>query len=107
MLLAASIALARPQNPGPGPIAAPPKFEVKRMPEEAPEAPAIPTDEIIRRFTANEDKMKEAYDHSTFTQALRVQELSTPGGEYNVKGEISPSRTDSVSKDSQRRRNPR
>jgi hypothetical protein len=88
VLLAASIALARPQNPGPGPIAAPPKFEVKRMPEEAPEAPAIPADEIIRRFTANEDKMKEAYDHSTFTQALRVQELSTPGGEYNVKGEI-------------------
>ena len=56
LLLAASVAAARPQNPGPGPIAAPPKFEVKRMPEEAPEAPAIPANEIIRRFTANEDK---------------------------------------------------
>ena len=58
------------------------------MPEEAPEAPPIPAQEMIRRFTANEDKMKAAYDHSTFTQALRVQELSTPGGEYNVQGEI-------------------
>jgi hypothetical protein len=76
------------QAPGPGPIAPPPKFEVKRMPEETPEVPAIPTDEIIRRFTANEDKMKDAYDHSTFTQSLRVQELSTPGGEYDVTGEF-------------------
>jgi hypothetical protein len=32
--------------------------------------------------------MKDVYDHSTFTQLLRVQELSTPGGEYNVKGEF-------------------
>jgi hypothetical protein len=88
VLLVAGIALARPQDPGPGPIAPPPKFEVRRMPEGTPEAPAIPTDEIIRRFTANEDKMKDAYDHLTFTQSLRVQELSTPGGEYNVKGEI-------------------
>jgi hypothetical protein len=88
LLLVAGIALARPQDPGPGPIAPPPKFEVKRMPEEIPEAPAIPTDEIIRRFTANEDKLKDAYDHLAFTQALRVQELSTPGGEYNVKGEV-------------------
>jgi len=85
-LLAVGMVLA--QDPGPGPIAAPPKFEVKRMPEETPEAPSIPTDEIIRRFTANEDKMKAAYDHSTFTQSLRVQELSTPGGEYNVKAEF-------------------
>jgi hypothetical protein len=87
LLLLPGIAPAQ-QAPAPGPIVPPPKFEVKRMPEEAPEAPAIPTDEIIRRFTANEDKMKDAYDHSTFTQSLRVQELSTPGGEYNIKGEI-------------------
>jgi hypothetical protein len=87
LLLLAGIALAQ-QAPGPGPIAPPPKFEVKRMPEEAPEAPAVPPDEIIRRFAANEDKMKDAYDHSTFTQSLRVQELSTPGGEYDIKGEF-------------------
>jgi hypothetical protein len=58
------------------------------MPAETPEAPAVPPEEIIRRFTANEDKMKAAYDHFTFTQSLRVQELSTPGGEYNITGEF-------------------
>lgn len=86
LLLSAATAMA--QDPGPGPIAPPPKFEIKRIPEESIAAPAIPADEIIRRFTANEDKMKAAYDHSTFTQSLRVQELSTPGGEYNVTGEF-------------------
>jgi hypothetical protein len=87
-LLLAGIALARPQDPGPGPIAPPPKFEVKRMPSETPEAPAVPAEEIIRRFTANEDKMKAAYDHFTFTQSLSVKELSTPGGEYDITGEF-------------------
>jgi hypothetical protein len=70
-----------------GPIAPPPKFEAKRVPTAAtPAAPPIPSDEIIRRFSANEDVMKNAYNHYTFAQTVRVQELADPGGDFTVTG---------------------
>ena len=75
-----------------GPVAPPPKFEVKRLPSESahPAAP-LPAEEIIRRFTQNEEIFKRAYDAYTFQQIIRVQEQgepNAPGGEFNVTGEF-------------------
>jgi hypothetical protein len=72
-----------------GPLTAPPKFEVKRIPSEPhPGPPPIPEEEIIKRFTANEDVMKKEYDLYNFTEAIRIQELSDPGGKFAVTGEV-------------------
>lgn len=86
-LCAGSTFTARAQEAGP--IPPPPKFEVKRIPTNpTPEAPPVPVDEIIRRFTANEDVLKQAYENYSFTQTVRVQELADPGGEFSVTGEF-------------------
>lgn len=80
--------LAHAQN-DPGPMAPPPKFEVKRIPAEPhPGPPPIPEAEIIRRFSANEAVMKKQYDAYNFTQQIRVEELSNPGGKFTVTGEV-------------------
>jgi hypothetical protein len=72
-----------------GPMGAPPKFEVKRIPSEPhPGPPPIPEEEIIKRFTTNEDVMKKEYDLYNFTEAIRIQELSDPGGKFAVTGEV-------------------
>ena len=91
-LIAAFVALccfaARVWGQAQGPISAPPKYEMKKIPEKAEgPAPAIPVDEIIRRFTANEDAAKKAYEHYSFTQTVRIQELANPGGEFTASGE--------------------
>lgn len=63
-----------------GPQAAPPKFEVKRIPAEPhPGPPPIPEQEIINRFVANEALMKKAYETYDFTQTIRLDELTDPG----------------------------
>ena len=50
-----------------GPMAPPPKFEVKRIPSVPhPGPPPIPEQEIIRRFAANEDVAKKVYDNVRF-----------------------------------------
>jgi hypothetical protein len=73
----------------PGPMAPPPKFEVKRIPAEPhPGPPPIPEAEIILRFSANESVMKKEYDAYNFTQQIRVEELSNPGGKFTVTGEV-------------------
>lgn len=73
-----------------GPIEPPPKFEVKRVPVEPHgPPPPIPEEEIIRRFAANEDVMKKVYDTYRFSEAIRVEELSDPGGMFSVTGEVS------------------
>ncbi|MFZ0970158.1 MAG: hypothetical protein WAN13_17940, partial [Candidatus Acidiferrales bacterium] len=58
-LLAAGSGAASAQTAGP--VAPPPKYEVKRVPAQPVDvkAPPIPADEIIRRFAANEDVMKK------------------------------------------------
>jgi hypothetical protein len=73
-----------------GPVAPPPKFEVKRLPAQPTDvkAPPIPADEIIRRFSANEDVMKKAFDQFSFTQTVRIKEMSDPAGEFVVVGEM-------------------
>ncbi len=72
-----------------GPMAPPPKFEVKRISAEPhPGPPPIPEAEIIRRFSANEITMKAQYDAYTFKETIRVEELTDPGGKFSVSGEV-------------------
>lgn len=72
-----------------GPMAPPPKFEVKRIPSEPhPGPPPIPAEEIIRKFAANEDLMKQKFDTYDYTQTIRIDELADPGGKFSVTGEV-------------------
>ncbi len=72
-----------------GPQAPPPKFEVKRIPAEPhPGPPPVPEPVIIQRFTANEEVMKKAYEAYNFTQSIRLDELTDPGGKFSVTGEV-------------------
>jgi hypothetical protein len=72
----------------PGPMEPPPKFEVKRIPSVPhPGPPPIPEQEIIQKFAANEDAAKRVYDTYSFTETIRVEELSTPGGKFTASGE--------------------
>jgi hypothetical protein len=71
-----------------GPMAPPPKFEVKRIPSVPhPGPPPIPADQIIRRFAANEDAARKIYDAYDFMQTIRIEEMSSPGGKFTVTGE--------------------
>jgi hypothetical protein len=73
----------------PGPMAPPPKFEVKRIPAEPhPGPPPIPEAEIIARFSTNEVVMKKQYDAYNFKQQIRVEEQSGRGGKFMVSGEV-------------------
>ncbi|MGB6821556.1 MAG: hypothetical protein WBE21_05725, partial [Candidatus Acidiferrales bacterium] len=59
-----------------GPITPPPKFEVKRLPAKPdPGAPPLPADEIIHRFTQNEDLIKKTYEAGSIDQTIKVEEL--------------------------------
>ena len=73
----------------PGPQAPPPTFKVERIPAEPhPGPPPLPVEEIIQKFAANEDVMKKAYDTYDFTQSIRLDELTDPGGKFSVTGEV-------------------
>jgi outer membrane lipoprotein-sorting protein len=73
----------------PGPQAPPPTFKVERIPAEPhPGPPPLPVEEIIQKFAANEDMMKKAYDSYDFTQSIRLDELTDPGGKFSVTGEV-------------------
>ncbi len=75
-----------------GPVAPPPKFEVKRIPTNpSPGAPPVPTEEIIRKFAQHEGEFKRAYDAYSLEQTVRLQELAGdggPAGEFNVTGQF-------------------
>ena len=72
-----------------GPMAPPPKFEVKRIPSVPhPGPPPIPVQEIIQKFAANEDVMKTVYATYNFAQTVRVEELTGPGGKFTATGEV-------------------
>ncbi len=87
IVLCAAALAARAQD-NQGPMAPPPKFEVKRIPSVPhPGPPPIPEQEIIRRFAANEDTAKKVYESYDFEQTIRIEELSTPGGKFTVTGE--------------------
>lgn len=72
-----------------GPLPPPPKFEVKRIPSVPhPGPPPIPVETIIRKFAANEDAEKKIYDSYDFVQDVRIEELSNPGGSFDVIGQM-------------------
>jgi hypothetical protein len=72
-----------------GPMALPPTYEVKHIPSVPhPGPPPIPQDEIIRKFAANEDVMKKAYETYDFTQTLRIEELEDSGGKLTATGDV-------------------
>jgi hypothetical protein len=83
------VASARAQS-SKGPLAPPPKYEATRVSNEPhPAAPSIPEEEIVKRFAANEDVMKKEYDAYTFSQTVRVEEMTEPGGKFTATGEVS------------------
>ena len=72
-----------------GPMAAPPKFEVNRIPAVPhPGPPPIPVEQIIQKFAANEDLMKKAFDTYDYTRTVRVEELDDSGGKLTVSGPV-------------------
>jgi hypothetical protein len=72
-----------------GPMGPPPKFEVNRIPAVPhPGPPPIPVDVIVQKFAANEDLAKRVYDAYTFTQTIRVEELSDDGGKFTATGQV-------------------
>ena len=83
--------LARAQDTR-GPIAPPPKFEVKHIPASPNAgAPPLPAEQIIHRFAANEDLFKQAYNRYQLEQTVRVQELGddgSPSGQFTVTDEV-------------------
>lgn len=73
-----------------GPLVPPPKYESTRVSNEPrPAAPPIPEEEIVKKFAANEDVMKKQYDTYTFSQTIRVEEMTDPGGKFTATGEVS------------------
>src|SRR6201988_534592 len=86
-LLSCAVPCVRAQDAGP--MAAPPKFDVKRIPAQPrPGPPPIPEPEIIRRFAANEDGMQKQYDAYNFERTIRIEELTDPGGKFLVSGMV-------------------
>jgi hypothetical protein len=79
----------RAQDDNQGPMAPPPKYEVKRIPSVPhPGPPPMPEQEIIRKFAAAEDAARKIYDTYDFMQTIRIEELSTPGGKFTATGEV-------------------
>jgi hypothetical protein len=81
---------ARAQQEGAqGPMEPPPKFEVHRISNEPhPGPPPIPQDEIIRRFTSNEDVMAKVYNTYNFDEMIRLEEVGEGGGKFTMTGEV-------------------
>ena len=48
----------------------------------------MPESVIIQKFAANEEVMKKAYDTYNFTQTIRLDELTDPGGNFSVSGVV-------------------
>jgi hypothetical protein len=80
---------AQNSQPDQGPMAPPPKFDVKRITAEPhPGPPPIPEGEMLQRMAANEDVMKKEYNLYTFKQTVRIEELDNPAGKFTVTGEV-------------------
>lgn len=80
---------AQNQQGDQGPMAPPPKFEVKRITvEPRPGPPPAPEPEMLQRMAANEDTMKKEYNSYNFTQTVRIEELDNPAGKFTVTGEV-------------------
>lgn len=85
----AMMVLGQDQDQGQGPMAPPPKFEVKRIPAVPhPGPPPIPVEQIIQKFSANEDVMKKVFDGYNFMRTVRIEELEDSGGKLSISGEV-------------------
>lgn len=86
LLLAITPALLRAQ--GAGPMAPPESTKFPPPPRSSKSvAPALPPDEIIRRFAAKEDEMVRAIRGYTFQREVRVQEMgpdNKPAGQIEI-----------------------
>jgi hypothetical protein len=77
---------ARAQNTGPMAPRASDRFPAP-PPAATPEAPAIPPQEIIRRFAAKEDEMARAIAGYSFQKDVRIQEIgpdNKPTGQLEI-----------------------
>jgi hypothetical protein len=84
MLLAPT---AWPQNPRTGPVTPPPPRDIKRLPADAPvEAPPIPVEDLIQRFTQKEGELARAHEQFNYRLTVRVQESGDDGtsGEWQI-----------------------
>ena len=80
--------MAHAQDDNQGPMAPPPKYEVRRIPSVPhPGPPPIPEQQIISKLAAAEDAAKSIYYTYDFAQTVRIEELSSPGGRFTVSGE--------------------
>ncbi|HEV2387540.1 MAG TPA: hypothetical protein VGS20_09815 [Candidatus Acidoferrales bacterium] len=90
-----TVLLLAPGAPGQqtGPITptAPPVIKHIPLHPEVP-PPPLPPAEIVRRFTANEAKYRDAYKRYGFQQSVRVEEFAGeqggPTGTFEMKGEV-------------------
>ena len=71
----------RAQNPaGPqAPVKTPPVVRIPTVANPAADAPSIPPDEIIRRFSAQEDDAARAVTSYVYRKSVRVEELGPDG----------------------------
>lgn len=63
-----------------GPITPPSRRDIKRMPTDAPvDAPPIPAEEIIKKFTAKEAESQKVFDAADYKFTLKVVEYDPDG----------------------------
>ncbi|HVA93437.1 MAG TPA: hypothetical protein VNI36_00900, partial [Candidatus Dormibacteraeota bacterium] len=86
MVLAAGAYSARAQDAGPMTPPASERFPTP-PPAAKPAPPAIPPEEIIRRFAAKEDEMFHAILGYTFQKSVRIEEIgpdNKPSGHLEI-----------------------
>ena len=86
LVLVAAPTLLRAQVAGPMQPPASEKFPTPPRPSK-PETPALPPEEIIRRFSFNEDAMARAFVGYTFQKSVRIEELGAdnkPAGQVEI-----------------------
>jgi hypothetical protein len=88
LLLAGMPDAMRAQDTGPGPMQPPESTKFPTPPPPAkPVPPAIPADEIIRRFAAKEDEMVRAILGYSWQKSVRIEEIG-PGNKPTGQLEI-------------------
>jgi hypothetical protein len=95
MLMAVAPAALHAQSSGPMKPPDSAKFPTPPPPSK-PEAPAVPPEEIIRRFAAKEDEMIRAIRGYTFQRSVRVEEIG-PGNQ--AAGQLEVTTQERISQD--------
>jgi hypothetical protein len=70
-----------------GPMQPPASERFPTPPPSKPDTPALPHEEIIRRFSFNEDAMARAFVGYTFQKSIRIEEIgenNKPTGEFEI-----------------------